>query len=159
MKTLKPIFIFLIFSGITFADAANAGRERAGAEVLLEFSGIRIFSETFVPLNSNARTSSNDKNKPKAGTVLQLNTAYKDDYVKVYPNPTNGKFFVEYTINAMETGSFVLTDISGKEMWRRTLTKNKGKLTLDQNTPPGMYLYQIIVNGEVFTIDKLIITQ
>ena len=118
-----------------------------------------VFLITIFSTLTFARTSSNDENKPEAGTVLQLNAAYKDDLIKVFPNPNNGKFFVEYTINVMETGSFVLTDISGKEMWRRTLTKNKGKLNLDQTTPPGMYLYQLIVNGEVFTIDKLIITK
>jgi len=139
------------------ANATNAGRERAGAEVLLEFSGIRIFSETFVPLNSNVRTSSNDKNKPKAGTVLQLNAAYKDDYVKVYPNPNNGKFFVEYSINEMQTGKFILTDLLGKEIWSSSLNKNKGNVTFNERIPQGVYLYQVIVNGEIYSVNKLII--
>jgi len=139
------------------ADATNAGRESAGAEVLLEFSGIRIFSETFVPLNSNARTSSNDKNKPKAGTVLQLNAAYKDDLIKVFPNPNNGKFFIEYSINEMQTGKFILTDLLGKEIWSTSLNKNKGNVTFNERIPQGVYLYQIIVNGEIYSVNKLVI--
>ena len=146
----KTILVLMIFAGF--------GREKAGAETLLQFAGLGNFLETFEPLNANLKTSSKE-GQPAPGTIQLLNANYKDDYVKVYPNPNNGKFYLDYYIEEFSNGYFVVTDISGKEMWRKILTKNKGTLTLDQNTPPGMYLYQLIVNGEVFTIDKLIITQ
>ncbi|OFY89475.1 MAG: hypothetical protein A3K10_11720 [Bacteroidetes bacterium RIFCSPLOWO2_12_FULL_31_6] len=139
---------------------AGFGREKAGAETLLQFAGLGNFLETFEPLSANLRTGSKE-GQPAPGTIQILNSNYKDDLIKVYPNPNNGNFYLDYHIDELSNGYFILTDISGKEMWRKTLTKNNETVTLNlsQNTPPGMYLYQIVVNGEVFTIDKLIITQ
>ena len=116
-----------------------------------------VFLITIFSTLTFARTSSNDENKPEAGTVLQLNAAYKDDLIKVFPNPNNGKFFVEYTINVMETGKFILTDLLGKEIWSTSLNKNKGNVTFNERIPQGVYLYQIIVNGEIYSVNKLII--
>jgi len=116
-----------------------------------------VFLITIFSTLTFARTSSNDENKPKAGTVLQLNAAYKDDLIKVYPNPNNGKFFIEYSINEMQTGKFILTDLLGKEIWSTSLNKNKGNVTFNERIPQGVYLYQIIVNGEIYSVNKLVI--
>ena len=116
-----------------------------------------VFLITIFSTLTFARTSSNDENKPEAGTVLQLNAAYKDDLIKVYPNPNNGKFFIEYSINEMQTGKFILTDLLGKEIWSTSLNKNKGNVTFNERIPQGVYLYQIIVNGEIYSVNKLVI--
>ena len=116
-----------------------------------------VFLITIFSTLTFARTSSNDENKPEAGTVLQLNAAYKDDLIKVFPNPNNGKFFIEYSINEMQTGKFILTDLLGKEIWSTSLNKNKGNVTFNERIPQGVYLYQIIVNGEIYSVNKLVI--
>jgi len=116
-----------------------------------------VFLITIFSTLTFAQTSSNDENKPEAGTVLQLNAAYKDDLIKVFPNPNNGKFFIEYSINEMQTGKFILTDLLGKEIWSTSLNKNKGNVTFNERIPQGVYLYQIIVNGEIYSVNKLVI--
>ncbi|MDT8412892.1 MAG: T9SS type A sorting domain-containing protein [Vicingaceae bacterium] len=138
------------------ANSISAGKEKAGAEALLQFAGLDNFSETFEPLNANLRTKSTD-GKPTPGTVELLNPNYKDDLIKVYPNPNNGKFYVEYAIEAMQTGSFILTDLLGKEIFRKPLKNNKGRLDIKEQIIPGIYLYQIIVNGETYSVNKLVI--
>jgi hypothetical protein len=138
------------------ANSISAGKEKAGAEALLQFAGLDNFSETFEPLNANLRTKSTD-GKPAPGTVELLNPNYKDDLIKVYPNPNNGQFYVEYAIEAMQTGSFVLTDLLGKEIVRKPLQNNKGRLDIKEQIIPGIYLYQIIVNGETYSVNKLVI--
>lgn len=79
------------------------------------------------------------------------------EQVIVYPNPNNGQFYVEYAIEAMQSGSFVLTDLLGKEIFRKPLKNNKGRLDFKEQIIPGIYLYQIIVNGETYSVNKLVI--
>jgi len=133
------------------ANSSNAGKEKAGAEALLEFAGLGNFSETFVPLNTNLRTTSNDEESALVTPLL------KDDLIKVYPNPNNGQFYVEYAIEAMQSGSFVLMDLLGKEIVRKSLQNNKGRLEVKEQIIPGIYLFKIIVNGETYSINKLVI--
>src|SRR5690606_13580940 len=138
------------------ANSTNAGKEKAGAEALLQFAGLDNFSETFESSNTNLRTKSTN-GKPAPGTVELLNLNYKDDLIKVYPNPNNGEFYIEYAIEVMQTGSFVLTDLLGKEIIRKPLQNNKGRLDIKEQIIPGIYLYQIIVNGETYSVNKLVI--
>ena len=57
----------------------------------------------------------------------------------------------------MQTGKFILTDLLGKEIWSTSLNKNKGNVTFNERIPQGVYLYQIIVNGEIYSVNKLVI--
>jgi len=140
------------------ANSTNAGRERAGAEVLLEFSGIRIFSETFEPLNANLRTKSSD-GKPAPGTIVLIGKNVYDEYFKIYPNPNTGIFYVEYKIQETNQAYFIFTDISGKELWKKSFNGKKGVLTIKEDIQPGIYLYQIVINNTVFDSNKIVITQ
>ena len=37
------------------------------------------------------------------------------------------------------------------------IENNKGRLDFKEQLIPGMYLYQIIVNGEIYSVNKLVI--
>ena len=136
------------------ANSSNAGKEKAGAEALLEFAGLNYFSETFVPLNTNLRTTSNDEE-----SALVTIPLLKDDLIKVYPNPNNGQFYVEYKLQETNQAYFIFTDISGKELWRKPFNGNKGVLTIKEHIQPGIYLYQIVINNTIFDSNKIVITK
>lgn len=140
------------------ANSTNAGKEKAGAEALLQFAGLDNFSETFEPLNTNLRTKSTD-GKPAPGTIELIGKNLYDDYFKIYPNPNTGNFYVEYKIQENNQAYFIFTDISGKELWRKPFNDKKGVLTIKEDIQPGIYLYQIVINNTVFDSNKIVITQ
>ena len=140
------------------ANSSFAGKEKAGAEALLQFAGLDNFSETFEPLNANLRTKSTD-GKPAPGTIVLIGKNVYDEYFKIYPNPNTGNFYVEYKIQETNQAYFIFTDISGKELWRKPFNDKKGVLTIKEDIQPGIYLYQIVINNTVFDSNKIVITQ
>jgi len=138
------------------ANSSNAGKEKAGAEALLEFAGLGNFSETFEPLNANLRTKSTD-GKPDLATIVLI--GQNDDYFKIYPNPNTGNFNIEYKFQETNQAYFIFTDISGKELWRKPFNGNKGVLTIKEHIQPGIYLYQIVINNTIFDSNKIVITK
>lgn len=144
----------------TIAALPTARREQAGAQVLLQLFDLAAFTETFVPLNSSARENTTPNTaKPKAGTVVLIGQNSDDEYIRVYPNPNSGNFNVTYKIKETQQAYFIFTDITGKELWRKPLQNKEGVLTIKEPIQPGIYLYQIVVNNEVFDSNKIVITQ
>ncbi|GAB4254007.1 MAG: hypothetical protein Kow0079_10010 [Vicingaceae bacterium] len=142
----------------TIAATATDSKPRAAAEALLSFAGINSYNETFVPLTNNLRTQATN-NDVLPGTVILLNNNYKDDEIKVYPNPNEGNFYLSYVINSNEQAVFILTDISGKELMRKPLKGTEGNLNLQLHLQPGIYIYQIQNANEVLETNKLIIIE
>jgi len=77
---------------------------------------------------------------------------------KIYPNPNNGSFNFEYKLKPNEKGTVNISDISGKLVESYILENNKNNLQITANgLNSGVYLYQIIINGNVVIADKLVI--
>ena len=142
------------------ANSPQAGREKAGAETLLEFAGFNSFSESFESLGiTNLRTSSSENEQPAPGTVILVGQEFYDEYIKVFPNPNTGDFYIEYKFSEPDQAYFIFTDISGKELWRKSFNSNEGTLNIKERIQPGIYLYQIVINNTIFDSNRIIITQ
>jgi len=77
--------------------------------------------------------------------------------VKVYPNPTNGTFYVN--IPSDETSFTVeITDVAGHLIETRSITNNNGDQVEFKliNLPSGMYLVKVNA-GQLSTVDKMIL--
>jgi hypothetical protein len=145
----------------TVAYSTTAKREKAGAESLLEFAGLLRFDESFAPILMMQKSSQQQNNTPKVadGTVKLMDMDFEEDYVKIYPNPNAGKFYVEYHIKDIEHGVFILQDISGKEILRIDLNKEEEKLSVNKNLSAGVYIYQILLGDCVYTKDKIVVSE
>ncbi len=145
----------------TVAYSTMAKREKAGAESLLEFAGLLRFDESFAPILMMQKSSQQQNNTPKVadGTVGLMAMDFEEDYVKIYPNPNAGKFYVEYHIKDIEHGVFILQDVSGKEILRIDLNKEEEKLSVNKNLSSGVYIYQILLGECIYTKDKIVISE
>ncbi len=85
-------------------------------------------------------------------------TARLENDVKIYPNPNTGNFNFEYKLKMNEKGTLNIMDITGKLVANYALESSKSNLQINANNlNNGVYLYQIIINGNIVNADKLVI--
>lgn len=71
-----------------------------------------------------------------------VNSKQNNVYASVYPNPTNGKIQVSYSIKNANTGSLKVYDILGNTVFEKELTDSYGVLNI-QLENKGMYFVRI----------------
>jgi len=77
---------------------------------------------------------------------------------RLYPNPTNGEFFVEISNESgLDLYSLEVMDLSGKRIAYETMRNGTNPLQL--NIAPGAYIYVVSRNGKVLMSDKLIVVE
>ncbi|GHT72203.1 hypothetical protein AGMMS50262_00170 [Bacteroidia bacterium] len=101
------------------------------------------------------RLSSPAKSSENPAEEIVFEDLVSKHEVKIYPNPTKGVIAVEiFNFNAEVTADFLLTDLSGKVIYR--LPAVSGYETLDlSRQPDGLYVLRLTVNGEA-TVWKII---
>ena len=80
------------------------------------------------------------------------------NYFKLYPNPNNGNFQIDYQLPVKQDGAFVIYDVIGRKLktWQLAGGKNKLYIT-DIELKNGLYFYQVIVNDGLIKSNKLLI--
>ena len=92
---------------------------------------------------ANTSTVNDNKTEPVVGLV--------------YPNPVTNNANIDYTINSANA-ELRIYSVTGKEMAVYTLNTNENHFTFSTNEfNNGVYIYQIISNGEVISYNKFII--
>jgi Secretion system C-terminal sorting domain len=80
--------------------------------------------------------------------------------VEVFPNPANNQITITGHYAETDVVVFSLYDLTGRIMLSEQLKTGNGTLNLDLGAvQPGVFLYQITVNGAVTTTDKLVIAR
>lgn len=88
---------------------------------------------------------------------LSINTQNGKDQISIYPNPSNGVFTIEMQQAAKSGMQFRITDISGKSVYEANAVWGKSIHQLDANfLTSGLYFLQVISNGKVLAVKKLI---
>ena len=78
----------------------------------------------------------------------------------VYPNPSNGEFTIDVESTADIKSKIRITDIIGREVYRKVQKEASGNFSLNINLkkhPKGVYLLQLVTDRE--TINKRITIQ
>jgi hypothetical protein len=87
--------------------------------------------------------------------------AFDDQSFKLYPNPNDGNMVLSYSLAEKLEGTFNLYDITGRLINKYTLTEgenNSLKIT-ESNLTNGVYFYSIVINEEIKTYNKIVITK
>lgn len=89
------------------------------------------------------------------------NTAPKETYVKVYPNPANNFITIEYNYgNTKLIGSINITDPSGKLVYSEEPDSSFDQIILDtHNFSPGNYVIQLVINKKTVCTAKFVISR
>ena len=81
-------------------------------------------------------------------------------FSEFYPNPSSTNTFLDYQLPTNEESEVVITDMLGNMVLVKKIKKNIGRLKFDiSQTKPGIYFANIIVEGELKVIRRLVISK
>ena len=77
-------------------------------------------------------------------------------YVKLYPNPNNSHFIIEYNLYTSEDGNFEIFNILGDKIFSIKLNNSQGMKNIENITlANGTYYYQVKAGNTVIAIDMI----
>lgn len=77
---------------------------------------------------------------------------------KIYPNPSNGNFSINYTIPKDEIGTFEVYDMQGQKLFTKQLIGGYDILTINEfSFSAGIYYYKMFIGDKQIVSDKIVI--
>lgn len=77
-----------------------------------------------------------------------------------HPNPTSSTAFLDYSLNYSDVAEIVVTDMLGNVIRKENISNQSGTLKFDvSDTKAGLYFANILVNGELKTIKRLVVSK
>jgi hypothetical protein len=78
--------------------------------------------------------------------------------LKIYPNPNDGNMRLDYYLKDSQEGLMLIFDVTGKLIKSIRMNSNTNSLVINETElKQGIYLFKILVNGELIVSDKLVI--
>jgi len=84
---------------------------------------------------------------------------YEEEFkVKVFPNPSDGKFSIEYSLHKIPDAEMRIFDITGKLIGAYRLGEATSKIEINEfDLKNGVYFYNLYVNGTIGKTNRIII--
>jgi len=77
-----------------------------------------------------------------------------------HPNPTSSTTFLDYNLNYSDVAEIVVTDMLGNVIRKESINNQSSTLKFDvSDTKAGLYFANILVNGELKTIKRLVVSK
>jgi Secretion system C-terminal sorting domain len=87
-------------------------------------------------------------------------TAVEDKIGVLYPNPAHGSCTYEAALTETQSGFIMIYDLNGKLLQSYKLNSGDNKVEMDLSVySNGVYMYQIVINGETIEHKKLVISK
>ncbi len=138
MKTISIAVVFLLFTGLVFAQQNSPPTEEYKAQSVIspasssfEFSNGSIswtIGETLVTL--------------KVGDNDSANPEIFDFDIVAYPNPTQDNITISHNSKTDEKLTFTIYDFKGRELIKKQLLEQENEINI-QYLPPALYLVNI----------------
>tara|TARA_Y200000002_G_scaffold381564_1_gene395935 strand:+ start:158 stop:871 length:714 start_codon:yes stop_codon:yes gene_type:complete len=94
------------------------------------------------------------------GTTSVLDNLSTTSFSEFHPNPTSSTAFLDYSLNYSDVAEIVVTDMLGNVIRKENISNQSGTLKFDvSDTKAGLYFANILVNGELKTIKRLVISK
>lgn len=98
--------------------------------------------------NQTNRTALLSLNANQATTEIEsLNNTLFENTIHVYPNPTKGDLFLEFSDQIEKSGEVSIKDISGRTIFRENITQSKIYFNLSSYSS-GIYILSINIDGK-----------
>jgi hypothetical protein len=94
------------------------------------------------------------------GNMTPENGMLNDSTIfRIYPNPSQGYFSVDYGINEEQVGELIIFNLEGREIERFKLNSSSNSMSFEiKNLATGMYVYRFIINDLTKDHGKIVIT-
>ncbi len=74
----------------------------------------------------------------------------------LFPNPNNGQMQLSYTLEKTQEGELQIIDMLGKKVSSYKLTGEANTLSINETElKEGIYLYRVVINGELVKTDRI----
>lgn len=94
------------------------------------------------------------------GTTSVLDNLSATYFSDFHPNPTPSTAFLDYSLNYSDVAEIVVTDMLGNVIRKENISNQSGTLKFDvSDTKAGLYVANILVNGELKTIKRLVVSK
>ncbi len=121
-------------------------------KLILEPEFIQAMNNCIPPRRMSEKRMTTHRNSETTGSVFTENN------MKLYPNPTNNSFNIEYSIQDEANAFITVVDVTGKILYKKNLTGGKQKITVnDFNLENGLYFCSFYVNDKLQQREKLVI--
>lgn len=129
--------------GVNGLAEINITPNEGSSDVLLQTDGkIVVGGYTELPATSEDFVVMRFKNDLPS----RVRDYTKDFKLKIYPNPTNGQFTIDYSKSLMEEINVKVFDITGKIIFSKSEIKGTYKTEITLDNGAGTYLLQIITS-------------
>ena len=92
------------------------------------------------------------------GTISTVDNFSATSFSDLHPNPTSSIAFLDYSLNSSDIAEIVVTDMLGNVVINKNVINHSGTLKFDvSDTNTGLYFANILVNGELKTIKRLVV--
>jgi hypothetical protein len=89
-------------------------------------------------------------------SIADLNNDYFSEF---HPNPSNSLTSIDYDLKMGQIATIIVSDMLGSVVFNETIYDKEGSLSFDfSNQKSGLYFANIIIEGEVKTMKRLVIT-
>ena len=94
------------------------------------------------------------------GTISAVDDFSATSFSDLHPNPTSSIAFLDYSLNSSDVAEIVLTDMLGNVIREESISNQSSTLKFDvSDTKAGLYFANILVNGELKTIKRLVVSK
>ncbi len=138
--------------------AINNGCAISDLQLVLEYAGDTASNDTTINDTTINDTTINDtviNDTTVNDSIKGISTLLRDDF-KVYPNPTNGQFFV-HCKPCQQPFSLRIIDGAGRLWMDRPLTSAQEPVAVPIELPPGLYHYRAYTEGAILHSGKLVV--
>ena len=97
---------------------------------------------------------------PSSVHLLTIITSLAELYgieLKLYPNPSNGEFFLDLNGDPINTYDLKVMNLFGSEVYKSVISQKQNRLDLS-HLPNGMY-YMVLTNDKVKIVEKFVIVK
>jgi hypothetical protein len=94
------------------------------------------------------------------GTTSVLDNLSATYFSNFHPNPTVSTAFLDYNLNYSDVAEIILTDMIGNVVLKENINNQSGTIKFDvSDTKAGLYFANILINGELKTIKRLVVSK
>ena len=157
-NNLMIYYNFSLSDGCPIYNLINGG-VNGTMSIFINTTGCNSVAEINSNCGPNNLASNPNQEQTTFSNAYELSTKDKhpDPVLKIFPNPAVYKATIQFD-GAVANGSVMISDVSGREIWKRQVNENMERLVIDLSSwRAGVYFVHIQLDGRKHAIKRLIV--